>query len=109
LYESEICGPKSDRDGVETNGTVIDPVPVTEFTENFSPMARIAPPPLGSEIGGVDSSRDQRMVSVPGPPRVFALLDRQIGSAPLTHRMCGCRPTVSGSLARQGTSILPPA
>lgn len=27
-----------------------DPVPVTGFTANFSPIPRIAPPPLGREI-----------------------------------------------------------
>jgi hypothetical protein len=33
-------------------GTVIVPDPVTGFVANFSPMPRIAPPPLGREIEG---------------------------------------------------------
>ena len=33
-------------------GTVIEPVPVTGLAVNFSPMPRIAPPPLGSEMEG---------------------------------------------------------
>ena len=35
-------------------GTVIDPVPVTGLAANFSPIPRIAPPPLGKEIEGTD-------------------------------------------------------
>jgi hypothetical protein len=34
-------------------GTVMEPVPVTGLAANFSPMPRIAPPPLGSMIDGV--------------------------------------------------------
>jgi hypothetical protein len=30
----------------------MDPVPVTGLAANFSPIPRIAPPPLGSEIEG---------------------------------------------------------
>ena len=33
-------------------GTERDPVPVTGLAANFSPIPRIAPPPLGSDIGG---------------------------------------------------------
>src|SRR5262245_33164731 len=33
---------------------VIEPVPVTGFAANFSPMPRIAPPPLGKEIEGAE-------------------------------------------------------
>lgn len=33
-------------------GTLSDAVPVAGFAVNFSPMSRIAPPPLGSEIEG---------------------------------------------------------
>ena len=33
-------------------GTDIEPVPVTGLAANFSPMPRIAPPPLGREIEG---------------------------------------------------------
>jgi hypothetical protein len=33
-------------------GTDIDPVPVTGFAPNFSPIPRMAPPPFGSEMVG---------------------------------------------------------
>lgn len=39
-------------------GTVSEPVPVTGFALNFSPMPRIAPPPLGSVIAGAVNSDD---------------------------------------------------
>src|SRR5437773_10489692 len=52
-YESENCGPKPERPGLVAIGTVIEPVPVTGFAANFSPIPRIAPPPLGSEIAGM--------------------------------------------------------
>jgi hypothetical protein len=35
-------------------GTLIEPVPVTGLAANFSPMPRIAPPPLGREILGAE-------------------------------------------------------
>jgi hypothetical protein len=35
-------------------GTFIEPVPVTGFAPNFSPIPRIAPPPLGNEIAGAE-------------------------------------------------------
>ena len=35
-------------------GIVIDPVPVTGLAANFSAMPRIAPPPLGNEIVGIE-------------------------------------------------------
>ena len=51
-YESESCGPKPERPGLVAMGTVSDPVPVTGLAANFSPMPRMAPPPLGSDILG---------------------------------------------------------
>src|SRR5262245_41606380 len=33
-------------------GTDMEPVPVTGLAANFSPIPRIAPPPLGNEIAG---------------------------------------------------------
>src|SRR6266480_7027838 len=54
-YESESCGPKLDRPGLVAIGTVMEPVPVTGLAANFSPMPRIAPPPLGKEIVGSKS------------------------------------------------------
>jgi hypothetical protein len=47
-------------------GTLIDPVPVTGFAANFSPMPRIAPPPLGREMEGVATPK------FCGPPLDFA-------------------------------------
>jgi len=38
-------------------GTDIDPVPVTGFALNFSPMPLMAPPPLGSETAGAWSRK----------------------------------------------------
>src|SRR6185436_13951106 len=51
-YESASCGPNPERPGLVAIGTVIEPVPVTGLAANFSPMPRIAPPPLGREILG---------------------------------------------------------
>jgi hypothetical protein len=51
-YESESCGPNPARPGLVRIGTDIEPVPVTGLAANFSPIPRIAPPPLGSEIEG---------------------------------------------------------
>lgn len=34
-------------------GTVMEPVPVTGLAANFSPMPRMALPPLESEMAGV--------------------------------------------------------
>src|SRR5438067_515085 len=51
-YESESCGPNPDRPGLVAIGTLIDPVPVTGLAANFSPMPRMAPPPLGRLIAG---------------------------------------------------------
>lgn len=41
-----------DLPGLNGSGTDNEPVPVTGFAENFSPIPRIAPPPLGNEIAG---------------------------------------------------------
>ena len=45
-------GPKLDLPGLSGRGTVSDPVPVTGLALNFSPMPRMAPPPLGSAMDG---------------------------------------------------------
>jgi hypothetical protein len=39
-------------------GTLIEPVPVTGFAANFSPMPRMAPPPLGSSTVGAATMND---------------------------------------------------
>ncbi|OEU61971.1 MAG: hypothetical protein BBJ57_05765 [Desulfobacterales bacterium PC51MH44] len=52
-YERESCGPKPERPGDVTIGTLRDPVPVTGLAANFSPMPRIAPPPFGSDMEGM--------------------------------------------------------
>src|SRR5215218_7143695 len=47
-------------------GTVMEPLPVTGLAENFSPMPRMAPPPLGSDIVGGDG-RLSPATSLPAP------------------------------------------
>lgn len=39
-------------------GTVIEPVPVTGFAANFSPMPRMAPPPLGRFMDGAETANE---------------------------------------------------
>src|SRR5215207_9693576 len=53
-YERESWGPKPERPGLVAIGTLMEPVPVTGLAANFSPMPRIAPPPLGKEIEGAE-------------------------------------------------------
>src|SRR5207248_2855965 len=55
-YDSASCGPKPERPGLVAIGTVMEPVPVTGLAANFSPMPRIAPPPLGRDIEGGELS-----------------------------------------------------
>ena len=40
--------------GLVAIGTDNDAVPVEGFTENFSPIPLIAPPPFGSEMEGIE-------------------------------------------------------
>src|SRR5512147_2282019 len=54
-YESASCGPNPARPGLVAMGTVIEPVPVTGLAANFSPIPRIAPPPLGREIDAAET------------------------------------------------------
>lgn len=56
VVESGSCGPKPERPGLVAMGTDIEPVPVTGLAANFSPMPRMAPPPLGNWIVGVEAS-----------------------------------------------------
>jgi hypothetical protein len=51
-YVRLSCGPNPDLPGLEAIGTVIAPVPVTGLAANFSPIPRIAPPPLGRLMVG---------------------------------------------------------
>jgi hypothetical protein len=51
-YESDNEGPNPLRPGLVAIGMLIEPVPVTGFAANFSPMPLIAPPPLGSDTAG---------------------------------------------------------
>src|SRR5690242_16810318 len=46
-------------------GTDIEPVPVTGLAANFSPMPRMAPPPLGRTMAGAEVEK----ASCPGPDR----------------------------------------
>src|SRR5215212_6108921 len=45
-------GPKAERASLVLCRKPCKPVPVTELTENFSPIVRMAPPPLGSDMAG---------------------------------------------------------
>src|SRR6266850_516853 len=51
-YESDSAGPNPPLPGVVAIGIVVEPVPVTGLAANFSPIPRMAPPPLGSETTG---------------------------------------------------------
>jgi hypothetical protein len=51
-YERVNCGLNPERPGLVAMGTVMEPVPVTGLAVNFSPIPRIAPPPLGKEMDG---------------------------------------------------------
>ncbi len=69
-YDSESAGPNLDRPGDAKIGTDIDAVPVLGLTPNFSPMPRIAPPPLGSDRLGaatMKSLRSELASGVGGP------------------------------------------
>src|ERR1043165_4896671 len=44
-------------------GTLTDPVPVTGLAANFSPMPRIAPPPLGRDMDGTPGRLESPPVS----------------------------------------------
>ena len=48
-YDNASWGPNPDRPGLIASGTVMEPVPVTGLAANFSPMPRMAPPPLDSD------------------------------------------------------------
>src|SRR5262245_1253462 len=53
-YASDNWGPKPERPGLVAIGTVNEAVPVAGLTLNFSPIPRIAPPPLGRDaVGGL--------------------------------------------------------
>ena len=46
-------------------GTVIEPVPVTGFAANFSPIPRMAPPPLSIVIAGAAIWKEFWVASLP--------------------------------------------
>lgn len=76
-------------------GTLNEAVPVEGFTENFSSIPRIAPPPLGSDsVGAIGTALDVLAVLLDGFPEVSpaAVLDGFV-----------CR---EGSAAR-GSAIFP--
>src|SRR5712671_1990660 len=52
LYESSSLGPKPPRVLATARGTETEAVPVTALNANFSPMPRIAPPPVGNSSRG---------------------------------------------------------
>ena len=66
-YDSESCGPKPERPGLVAIGTDMEPVPVTGLAANFSPIPRMAPPPLGREMVGAEIWFVAEAESVPLP------------------------------------------
>ncbi|CAB4925969.1 unannotated protein [freshwater metagenome] len=54
----ESCGPNPARPGDVAIGTLTELVPVTGLVENFSPMPRIAPPPLGRDDEGGETRKE---------------------------------------------------
>ncbi len=54
-------------------GTVIEPVPVTRFAVNFSPIPRIVPPPFGRFIVGLSRKNPScaEVVEMPSYRRVL--------------------------------------
>src|SRR5882672_6722512 len=54
-YESDSAGPNPPLPGVVAIGIVVEPVPVTGLAANFSPIPRMAPPPLGMLMAGADT------------------------------------------------------
>lgn len=54
-YDRDSCGPNPPRPGDVAMGTDIEPVPVTGLAANFSPIPRMAPPPLGREMVGAET------------------------------------------------------
>ena len=82
-YAREGCGPNPERPGLAWRGTASEPVPVTGLAANFSPIPRIAPPPLGSERVGL-----WRPGAAPGELRRPASpreVSRSCRSAPKCH------------------------
>src|SRR5215211_6345657 len=67
-------------------GTLIEPVPVTGLAENFSPIPRMAPPPLGSDMEGGDNwvlptvPPPAPSCARPGSPSVSPLGSREVVS-----------------------------
>src|SRR3990170_3296779 len=112
-YASESWGPNPERPGLAAMGTDMEPVPVTGLAANFSPMPRMAPPPLGREMEGA-----ARFCSPSGRPDAFsaeAIADhlaseadlpvhgwgRHLSSEPMTKMNAspGCREVRSFGLA----------
>ena len=56
-YERLSCGPNPERPGLVVMGTFMEPVPVTGFAANFSPIPRMAPPLFGRFIAGGETAK----------------------------------------------------
>src|SRR5690349_14776734 len=67
-YERLSWGPKPARPGPVAMGTLNEPVPVAGLAANFSPMPRIAPPPLGRDNEGALT----RLEPAPASSALFA-------------------------------------
>ena len=79
-YCNDSCGLNPDRAELTAMGMLSEPVPVTALAENFSPMPRMAPPPLGRLIWGALKG-DAAEVVLPALPV-------STSSAIVTHPIC---------------------
>ena len=84
-------------------GTDIEPVPVTGLAANFSPMPRMAPPPLGRLIDGATVRNDG------ASSRPAATRERDSGERPCGESMAGLllRDAASSTASRSVHSPAP--
>jgi hypothetical protein len=71
-------------------GTDIDPVPVAEFTPNFSPIPRMAPPPVGREIDGTENAPLPDDDSDVGEAFAFDVCGAEVGEPLWAWRLLTC-------------------
>ena len=89
-------------------GMLNDPVPVAGLAENFSPMARMAPPPLGSDGSGADTTwkvDDERVAwPVATPGTADGAWDSAPGALlPAAEWPWGASPASRGAAGSRGT------
>jgi hypothetical protein len=91
-------------------GTVIEPVPVTGLAANFSPIPRMAPPPLGSEMeGAFEASLSSVTSLVTGSLVGFICINsHQIGLDQVGRMPSLNRPSVYAKCPRSREEKRPP-